>query len=316
MYSISATGEPDSPSRFTSPIPRKASPPSYGALLDAADGNMITEIAIMDDYFDDNGKPGGPDQRVPSPCYNPNKNEFLVAWRDDRPTLDNYGIMGRFIGSDGTPKGPEFVLLDGPGMQGTIDIEYIEEEKKYFIAWTDTRNATDPGMYYFLSDNADIYARWLDDTGSPIGDEIPICLDPGVQQQPEIAFNPVEKRFLMSWVDSNAPNDYDIIPGASGLFGANPSDVRGTIYGAPAFLTVRVVEQGTGNPVEGARVTVIGLGLLEVETTNVGGWCNLSKDSQRNGRYLIIVWEKGYGMAIRTVTYEGEPLKTTIEVKG
>ncbi|MEE8381606.1 MAG: hypothetical protein V3R78_07010, partial [Thermodesulfobacteriota bacterium] len=198
----------------------------YGTLLDA-DGNMIVESPIMDDH----GTLGIADQRVPVPCYNPNRNEFLVVWRDFRPSLDNYGIMGRFIGADGTLKGPEFVVIDPPGMQGIMELLYIEEEKKYFANWTDTRNATEPGLFYFLSDNADIYAIWLDESGSPIGDEIPICVEPDVQMHAKMDYDPVKKRFLIAWYDYNAPNDYGAEDEPTGI--SSDGDIRGTIYGVP-----------------------------------------------------------------------------------
>ncbi len=286
---------------------------TYGVFLDA-DGNMIAEIPVMDDYFDDNGTPGGADQRVPVPVYNPDKNEFLVAWRDDRLTLDNYGIMGRFIATDGTPKGPEFVLIDGPGMQGNIEMHYLEEEKKYFATWTDTRNAIDPGMYYFISDNADIYARWFDDTGSPIGDEIPICLSPDVQELSDMAYNPVMKRLLITWYDKNPVDDYEIPPDMPIMFGPTPSDVRGTLYGSPSFLSGQILEKGTGDPVEGALALVIGPSLPVLEKTNVGGWFNIVEDSHPAGTYLVVTFKLGCLPAIQIVNYTGESLRETIEM--
>jgi hypothetical protein len=65
-------------------------------------------------------------------------------------------------------------------------------------------------------------------------------------------------------------------------------DIRGTIYGAPSFLTIRVVKGSSGDPVENAMV--VGPGLLTMESTNVRGWCNLSQENQINGTYFVIVW--------------------------
>jgi hypothetical protein len=286
----------------------------YGALLDA-DGKMIVEIPVLDDYFDDNGTPGGSDQRVPVACYNPDRNEFLVAWRDDKDTLDDYGIMGRFIDPEGIPKGPEFVVLDGPGMQGTIELIYVEEEKKYFASWTDTRHASDPREYYFLSDDADIYASWLDETGRQIGDEITLCEEPDVQMHPHMDYDPVMKRFLITWGDWNAPNDYGVGEEfEEGLTSDIPGDVRATIYGIPSFLTVRVVESATGDPVESALALVIGPSLPTLKQTNVGGWFNIEENSHPAGKYLVVVFKLGYPMAIRIVNYTGESLRETIEL--
>jgi hypothetical protein len=280
----------------------------YGALLDADDGTMIKEIAVMDDWE----TPGVADQRVPVPCYNSDKNEFLVAWRDDRPSLDNYGIMGRIVGPDGILVGEEFVVVDPPGMQGTIEPLYIEEEKKYFVVWTDTRDASDPGKYYFLSDEADIYGRWLDDTGKPQGDEIVLCDDPDVQMHPEMAYDPLTKRFLITWYDWNAPNDYPLLSTVTGIGSDHYGDVRGTIYGIPSFLTVQVVEEGTGNPVEGALALVVGPSLPAFRETNVGGWFNIEKGFQFKGFYLVMVFKDGYQMALEFVSYLGDPQQVTV----
>ena len=199
-------------------------------------------------------------------------------------------------------------------MQGTIEPLYIEEEKKYFVVWTDTRNASDPGKYYFLSDEADIYGSWLDDSGKPIGDEITLCDEPDVQMHPEMAYNPVMKRFLITWYDWNAPNDYGVLEEIVHIGSDVPADVRGTIYGIPSFLSGRVVEKGTANPVEGAWTLVIGPSLPSLKKTNVGGWFNTKKNSQSTGTYRIIAFKLGYGMDTQTVNYEGVPLKETIEL--
>jgi hypothetical protein len=192
------------------------------------------------------------------------------------------------------------------------------------VVWQDARNYVpkpdDPPSY---SEN-DIYGRWLDEDGNPVGDEIPIYVGEGDQSIPQVAYSPVMDRFLITWWDLNTPNDYEAVPGEFGAYGELASipmgviiagDVKGAIYGVPSFLTVRVVEEETGKPIEDARVTVIGLGLRETKTTSIGGWCNLPRDSQRNGRYSIRVLKKGYRIAFQTVTYEGKPLQTKVELK-
>lgn len=282
----------------------------YGALLDAEDGSMIREIAVMDDW----DTPGVSDQRVPVPCYNPDKNEFLVAWRDDESSLDNYGIMGRIVGPDGTLKGEEFVIVDPPGMQGTIEPLYIEEEKKYFVVWTDTRNATKPGLYYFLSDEADIYGSWLDSSGQPIGDEIVLCDEPDVQMHPEMDYDPVMKRFLITWYDWNAPDDYPLLSTVTGIGSDTQGNVRGTIYGEPSFISGRVTRETTGDPIEGALTLVLGPSLPTVKRTNAGGWWNIPRDAQVNGNYLIITL-KGFRLAVQTAAYDGEALQVTATLR-
>jgi hypothetical protein len=82
----------------------------------------------------------------------------------------------------------------------------------------------------------------------------------------------------------------------------------------PSFLSGRVTEEGTGDPVEGARVLVLGLGLPAIKTTNVGGWFNVAEKNQRMGNYVVMVLGGGYQMAMESVSYDGEPMTLTVEL--
>jgi hypothetical protein len=286
----------------------------YGAVLDA-EGNMIQEIAIMDDF----GMEDAGDQRVPNVAYNPDKDEFFVVWEVkkfalDEPGIIGSGIVGRFIDSDGSLKGEPFTVVDKPRIQHWPSIVYVEEEKKYFMSWTDTRNdGLPPGDPWYFSEKTDIYAGWFDDSGRQIGDDIALCDCEGKQSSGVVSYNPLMKRFLVTWYDRNAQNDWGIVnPNPSDPFGEIPSDVRATIYGMPAFLTVQVVEGGTGTPVEGALALVVGPSLPAFRQTTMGGWFNIEKGFQLNGPYLVMVFKSGYQMALELVNYTGEPQEVTV----
>jgi len=154
-------------------------------------------------------------------------------------------------------------------------------------------------------------------------------VEDGDQSVPRLNYNPLMNQFFISWWDTNCPLDFEEMdcenamwagPVEEGGLIAMPTmgyllgDIKGAIYGIPPFLTIRVVERETGEPVEDALVAVIGLSLPEMGTTNMGGWYNLAKDGQRNGTYWVIVW-KGLSLAIEPVVYKGEPLKTTITLR-
>jgi formylglycine-generating enzyme required for sulfatase activity len=282
----------------------------YGALLNAETGGLIAEIPVMDDFGEeDNG-----DQRVPVPVYNPDKNEFLVVYKDIKDSLNDAAILGRFINADGTLKGPEFVIVDAPRIQHWPDIKYVEEEQKYFMVWNDLRNDGLPkGTPFYLSEDIDVYGSWLDDMGKPIGEEIVIADAIDWQFTPHMVYNPVMKRFLIGWHDRNEVDDYDFETGPLVPFAPAPSDVRGTIYGAPSFLSGRVVEEGTESPVEDAWVLVIGPSFPALKITNVGGWWNIEENSQAEGIYLVVVFKLGYYPAIKSVVYAGEPRQVTIK---
>jgi hypothetical protein len=187
----------------------------YGSLLNG-DGSIKVDPV---ENVDDTGHPDeGKYQTVPSIAHNPVDNEFLVAWTDSRPSLNGGGVVGRIINGDGTPKGLDFVIADGPGSQGTPKMVYVAKGRKYFVVY---------------SSNSDIYARWLKPDGSPSGEEILIYAAPGNQSLPMLAYSPVKKRILIAWRDQNAPGDFEPAGPGAPMAPEVKADVRGAIYGSP-----------------------------------------------------------------------------------
>ena len=271
----------------------------YGALLNHA-GEEISEFPMIDDF----GEPDAGDQRVQKLAYNPDRNELLAVWRDVRPSFDGAALVGRIFQADGTPAGDNFVIVDAPGDQGYPQFVYVQERKQYFIAWYDTRDG-----------NSDIYARWLNRSGQPVGDEIPVFTGSGNQGYPYLAYNPLMERFLITWRDENAPDDYEVLPDeGGGHIPGSPGNIMGAVYGKPSFLCCRVNDKDTGEPVEGALVMVIGTSLPALKQTNPGGWFNIAKRFQLRGTYLVMVFKPGYKMGITAVKYEGDPLQEVIEL--
>lgn len=272
----------------------------YGALLDA-EGDMQVEIPMIDDF---EGVDEG-DQRVQKLEYNPDKDEFLAAWRDKRDSLDGgAGIVGVIVKSDGSLAGGDFTIIDAAEGQSFPQYVYVQKKKQYFMVWDDTRNG-----------DSDIYAQWLNSSGKPIGDAIPICTDPGNQGYSNIAYNPLMEQFLITWRDENAPDDFDVLPDeGGGHIPGTPGDIQGALYGKPSFLTCRVVEEGTENPVEGALALVFGPSVPGFKLTNEGGWFAIGKTLHFSGPYLVFVFKSGYSMAMQSVQYQGEPLQMMVEM--
>jgi hypothetical protein len=123
------------------------------------------------------------------------------------------------------------------------------------------------------------------------------------------------KRFLITWMDGNAVDDYGPLTDPDSMGADIANDIRGTLYGAPSFVSGRIIEEGAGSPVEDAWALVIGPALPAFKETNVGGWFNVVKNSQPNGKYLVIVLKLGCLPAIQLVNYAGDPVRETIEVK-
>ena len=297
----------------------------YGALV-SGEGIMTADFATIEDC----GEPDQGDQWWPAWVLNTDKNEWLVTWVDKRASLEeSTAIMGRFIDADGNFMDEPFIIVDGHKTENQQGVVYVPDEKKYFMIWQDSRNYVIDPEASWLAEN-DIYGVWLDgDTALPVGDEVPIYVGPGDQTVPRLTYNPVMNQFLISWWDTHALGDFNVLPCevpmwagpveeggfiAMPMMGLLIGDIRGTIYGEPSFLTVRVVKGGSGDPVENAMVMIVGPGLLTMESTNIGGWCNLSQENQRNGTYFVIVWS-GLSFAVEPVVYKGESLETTVAIR-
>jgi hypothetical protein len=277
----------------------------YGALLDGQGNIIVNDIPMVDDHeVDDEG-----DQRVQEIAYNSDRNEFLTMWWDSSPSLDGGGIKGRIIDPEGTALGSDFVVVDAPGSQTFPHAEYIESKKMYFMIWDDTRNTDNSSEGSDAT--RDVYAGWLNPDGTLAGDDVPITAAEGTQRYSEFAYNPLMDRFLVVYRDEV---DEAVSEGGSGHIAESGGNILGMLYGVPSFLTCRVVDSATGNPVENAKAVVIGPCLPAVETTNSGGWFNIAKGSYFNGKYFMIVQKKGYQLAIESITYTGDPVETTINI--
>ncbi len=66
--------------------------------------------------------------------------------------------------------------------------DYFKDQ--FLVVWTDYRN-----------ENYDIYGRFIDADGTPIGEAFAICTLPSIQSHPDIDFNRVDKQYLVVWQD-------------------------------------------------------------------------------------------------------------------
>ncbi len=280
----------------------------YGILLDGKGNVLVKDIPMVDDFG--NEDEGG--QWLNNIAYNPVKNEFLVSWMDTRPSMENVGIVGRIIKQNGVPAGPDFTLVDdAPGAQFWHQSLYLQERNMYCAVWQDGRN-DDPDVDLMNPTNSDIYGKWLSPAGKPIGSEFPICTEENNQKYTVVAYSPLMDRLLIAW--RNEVDEEVIEEGGSGHIIESGGNIMGKIYGVPSFLTARVIEQGSGIPVEDVWGMVMGPGFPYLKKTNIGGWFNIAERSQLKGKYLVIVCKPGYQIAIKFVDYTDEPLQVTIEM--
>jgi hypothetical protein len=122
----------------------------------------------------------------PTSCYNPILNEYFVIY------LKDWDLYGRFIKSDGSPRGDEFVISNAAGDQMHPAIEYNSKQQNYFIVWNDTRKG---------SNESDIYGIFINSDGGRDGEEFLICDAPKDQFAASMAYNPAADEFLITWED-------------------------------------------------------------------------------------------------------------------
>ena len=280
----------------------------YGILLDGEGNVLAKDIPMVDDFG--NEDEGG--QWLNNIAYNPVKNEFLVSWMDTRPSMENVGIVGRIIKHNGVPGGPDFTLVDdAPGAQFWHQALYLQGKNMYCAVWQDGRN-DDPDVDIMQPTNSDIYGKFLSPAGTPVGSEFPICTDENNQKYTVLAYSPLMDRLLIAWRDELEEEVLD--GGGSGHVTASGGNIMGKIYGVPSFLTFRVLDQETGDPVKGALALVLGRTIPTMKTTNVGGWFNIAKNAQPEGTYVVVLLKFGYHMTSQLVDYTGTALQKTIQM--
>ncbi len=80
-------------------------------------------------------------------------------------------------------------------------------------------------------------------------------------------------------------------------------------------LTRALVEEETLSSVEGAWTMVIGPSVFMLKRSHVGGWFNITEDSQPMGTYLVMAFKLGYRPVLEVVNYQGAPVQQTLEMK-
>ena len=169
----------------------------YGALLDSDGIVRVNDIAMIDDF----NTPEEGDQRLNEISYNPDKNEYLATWSDTSPVLENVGVRGRFITSEGELGGPIFTVVDTIGPQIFQHTVYVPNKKKYFILWEDGRNQADPSGGWSNITDLDIYGQWMSSNGKLFSKEVVFCKEPGIQRYSSLGYADNSDRILVTWQD-------------------------------------------------------------------------------------------------------------------
>ena len=216
----------------------------YGRLV-ATNGEILgsADIAIATD--DPEVSPR--DQQWPEVAYNPERDEYLVAWQEVSPfaleggSNDNwysrcYDIKAQRLDSDGELIGSPITVSEATDCQWVPIISYDSQLNKYLLAWHDHRYRDwDPPRDY--DTKKEIFAQWLaydnDQLIREVTGDFVITTDithttqpaPEYQQYCDITYDASSGTHHILWSDDRLPDSqttdhhYDIffqqLPGGS-----------------------------------------------------------------------------------------------------
>ncbi len=203
----------------------------------------IFEQQIRGQYFDSEGNPisdrfdivDEPDEvppyryENPSACYG-SDGKFLVAYEAYTNPISNINL-DRDIeiaivkqAADGASH--RVTLCNAPNIQADPCVAFDKYNNRFFVIWEDARQGTT---------NYDIYGRFVDLDGNPIGSEKIISSRPNTQCEPWITFDDVNKHYMVVWEEGIDPEK-------------GPFDIWGQIFdvnGNPLGDEKRLSPQGT-----------------------------------------------------------------------
>ena len=147
--------------------------------------------------------PGGLQLKM-AVAYNSENDEYFLTYAGTRDGLAQPAALGARLSPSGTLLGTEVVLSPASFVQD-VSVAYNPDRNEYLVVW---RN----------DGPADIFGRYLDGNGNPIGGFFGIATSGDPEVDPEIAYSTVSKRYMVLWQEnrSNIPTIvYRMIDGDS-----------------------------------------------------------------------------------------------------
>ncbi len=132
-------------------------------------------------------------------AYDPNLDEYLVVWEDQRNGTDNTDIYGQFVYADGTLKGENFPICMAENHQYWPHLDFDMMTNKYLIVFEDWRKGGEDGDIrgVFIDSNGD----FVDAPTSDLDHTFGICTHEKNIYTCSVAFNYKESVFLVVWGD-------------------------------------------------------------------------------------------------------------------
>ncbi|UCF13171.1 MAG: DUF2341 domain-containing protein, partial [Thermoplasmatales archaeon] len=131
-------------------------------------------------------------------------NRFLVTWEElISPPVTKVAIKGQLFDNNGVKIGNIFNIRTGNPPYRHQKSSVAFGNGKFFVAWVHWGWPTNP-------ETQDIIGR-LVTTGGSVSSDIQICLESSVQDDPNVAYDSVNNRFLVVWEDArNGIGNYNL----------------------------------------------------------------------------------------------------------
>jgi hypothetical protein len=170
----------------------------YGQRLSCAGEPLLEDdLPITTQYSQ---SPAGNKQNAPAVAYDSQRDQYLVVWQDERNDPDastwndHLDVYGQMLAGDGGPVCTDVAtnttVTKARGNQKQADVAYSPQSDAYLVVWEDHRGT-----------DADIYARLVSGTCTPLCTEVVISGVTGDQVAPTVAYNQATGQFLIVWED-------------------------------------------------------------------------------------------------------------------
>jgi hypothetical protein len=126
---------------------------------------------------------------APSMVYNPQLQEYLVVWAEQRDEASGLDVWAQRVASSGFARGNARLVAGGPGDQSNPAIAYNADRQEYFVVWSDN-----------VRDIDDVLGMKLRANGIPFGGKITLVRGQSNAEDPTIARRGTDG-YLLAWAD-------------------------------------------------------------------------------------------------------------------
>lgn len=150
--------------------------------------------------------------------FDPGAGRYVVAWIESSPHVVVYT---RALDRDGAVLNAPTPLTEVSSGKLDLRLAVDPEAGRFLVVWRDYRG----------QDLYSIFGRLVDADGRPVSDELVIADVPGAQILPQVAFDPTQRTFLVTWSDTRRSGIYE-------LYGQIVTSPDGVLLGDNVWIDV------------------------------------------------------------------------------